>query len=81
MRFDRVLVSLLGLEPASPTVPSPSAKEENKNKDDEKRLRIHDLHPFQCLDVFPTSFEANHSLLPNHRIAVGDRFGNYSKTN
>ena len=68
------------LKPASPTVPAPSAKEEKNNNNDEKCLGIHDLRPFQCLDVVPTSFEATHSRLPNHRIAVGDRLGNYSKT-
>jgi hypothetical protein len=69
------------LKPTSPAVIAPSAKEENNNKDDEKCLGIHDLQPFRCLDVVPTSFEPIYSLLPNHRIAVCDRLGNYSKTN
>jgi hypothetical protein len=38
-------------------------------------------NPFQCLAVAPTPFEAPHSMLPNHRIAVGDTLGNYLKTN
>src|ERR1700704_4982786 len=36
------------LKPASPAVPAASAKEENKNNNDEKCLGIHDVQPFQC---------------------------------
>src|ERR1700730_8328685 len=36
------------LKPASPAVPAASAKEENKNYNDEKCLGIHDVQPFQC---------------------------------
>jgi hypothetical protein len=36
------------LKPASPTVPAASAKEENKNNNEEKCLGIHDVQPFQC---------------------------------
>ena len=36
------------LKPASATVPAASAKEENKNNNDEKCLGIHDVQPFQC---------------------------------
>jgi len=60
---------------------SPSAKEEKNNNNDEKCLGIHELRPFQCLDAVSASFEATHSRLPSHRIAVGDRLGNYSTTN
>ena len=35
------------LKPASPAVPAASAQEENKNNNDEKRLGIHDVQPFQ----------------------------------
>jgi hypothetical protein len=37
------------LKPASPAVPAASAKEENKNNNDEKCLGIHDVQPFQCM--------------------------------
>ena len=66
---------------SAPDRTTASAKEENNNKDDEKCLGIHDFRPFQSLDVVPTSFEATYSLLPHHRIAVGDRLGIYSTTN
>ena len=36
------------LKPASAAVPAASAKEENKNNNDEKCLGIHDVQPFQC---------------------------------
>src|ERR1700682_5620352 len=36
------------LKPASPAVPAASAKEENKNNNDEECLGIHDVQPFQC---------------------------------
>jgi len=35
------------LKPASPAVPAASAKEENKKNNDDKRLGIHDVKPFQ----------------------------------
>jgi hypothetical protein len=35
------------LKPASPAVPAASAKEENKKNNDDKRLDIHDVKPFQ----------------------------------
>src|SRR6202022_3948413 len=35
------------LKPASPAVPAASAKEENKKNNDDKRLGIHDIQPFQ----------------------------------
>ena len=35
------------LKPASAAVPAASAKDENKNNNDEKRLGIHDVKPFQ----------------------------------
>ena len=38
-------------------------------------------NPFQCLAVAPMPFEAPHSMLPNHQVAVGDTLGNYLKTN
>jgi hypothetical protein len=41
------------LKPASPTVPAPSAKDEKKNDNDEKCLSVHDVRPFQRLDVVP----------------------------
>jgi hypothetical protein len=34
------------LKPASPAVPAASAKEDNKNNNDEKCLGIHDVRPF-----------------------------------
>jgi hypothetical protein len=43
------------LKPASPAVPAASAKEENKNNNDEKCLGIHDVQPFQC-DGFGLGF-------------------------
>jgi hypothetical protein len=36
------------LKPASPAVPAASAKEDNKNNNDDKRLGIHDVKLFQC---------------------------------
>jgi hypothetical protein len=36
------------LKPASPAVPAASAKEDNKNDNDEKCLGIHNVQPFQC---------------------------------
>src|ERR1700680_1516116 len=36
------------LKPESRAVPAASAKEENKNNNDEKCLGIHDVQPFQC---------------------------------
>ena len=36
------------LKPASPSVPAASAKEENKNNNDEKCLRIHVVQPLHC---------------------------------
>jgi hypothetical protein len=38
------------LKPASPAVPAASAKEENKKNNDDKRLGIHDVKPFQYDD-------------------------------
>jgi len=35
------------LKPASPAVPAASAKDENKKNNDDKRLGIHDVKPFQ----------------------------------
>src|SRR3984893_17843334 len=35
------------LNPASPAVPAASAKEENKKNNNDKRLGIHDVKPFQ----------------------------------
>jgi hypothetical protein len=35
------------LKPASSAVPAASAKEENKKNNDDKRLGIHDVKPFQ----------------------------------
>jgi hypothetical protein len=43
------------LKPASPAVPAASAKEDNKNNNDDKRLGIHDVKPFQC-DGFGLGF-------------------------
>ena len=37
------------LKPASPAVPAASAKEENKKNNDDKRLGIHDVKPFQTM--------------------------------
>ena len=35
------------LKPASPAVPAASAKDENNKNNDDKRLGIHDVQPFQ----------------------------------
>ena len=35
------------LKPASPPVPAASAKDENNKNNDDKRLGIHDVQPFQ----------------------------------
>ena len=43
------------LKPASPAVPAAFAKEDNKNNNDDKRLGIHDVKPFQC-DGFGLGF-------------------------
>jgi hypothetical protein len=56
------------LKPASPAVPAASAKEENKNNNDEKCLGIHDVQPFQydgfsgVMQQYPVLFLAAHLL-------------------
>jgi Protein of unknown function (DUF3489) len=55
------------LKPASPAVPAASAKEENKNNNDEKCLGIHDVQPFQC-DGFGLSFSTISAFARMHII-------------
>ena len=50
------------LKPASPAVPAASAKEDNKNNNDDKRLGIHDVKPFQC-DGFGFGFGLGFSTI------------------
>ena len=56
------------LKPASPAVPAASAKEENKNNNDEKCLGIHDVQPFQydgfsgVMQQYQVLFLATHLL-------------------
>ena len=55
------------LKPASPAVPAASAKEENKNNNDEKCLGIHDVQPFQC-DGFGLGFSTISAFARMHII-------------
>jgi hypothetical protein len=55
------------LKPASPAVPAASAKEENKNNNDEKCLGIHDVQPFQC-DGFRLGFSTISAFARMHII-------------
>jgi len=55
------------LKPASPAVPAASAKEENKNNNDEKCLGIHDVQPFQY-DGFSGVMQQHQVLFPTTHL-------------
>ena len=55
------------LKPASPAVPAASAKEENKKNNDDKRLGIHDVKPFQY-DGFGLGFSTISAFARMHII-------------
>ena len=61
------------LKPASATIPTPSAKEENKQDDDEKCLGIHDPRAFQRLDAVSASFAATQAALSHLSQALNRR--------
>jgi hypothetical protein len=55
------------LKPASTAVPTASAKDENKKNDDDKRLCIHDVKPFQY-DGFGLGFSTISAFARMHII-------------
>ena len=55
------------LKPASPAVPAASAEEENKKNNDDKRLGIHDVKPFQY-DGFGLGFSTISAFARMHII-------------